>query len=167
MKIRFAYLIIPALLLVSLFVNSCKKQLDSDIPDLLVNGTWQLSSVRVTISRGDTIKYDSTYTVNLCTQNFTFSKDKTCTYTNFDCIPQETKGAWDLRDNRLTLVSNIMCKDTAAASGGTSKPFIKCAINSLGRYSMVLLTGDYINYNNSAIRRVVRYGFVRQNPTNQ
>jgi len=165
MKKSFAYLLIPALLLVCLFVNSCKRQLDSDIPDLLVNGTWQLSSVRITVNRGDTVKLDTTYAID-CNQQFTFNKDKTCTYTNFDCLDQPTaKGAWELVGNRLFLVSNIVCQDTSAA--GSSKPFTYCSINSLGRYSMVLLTGDFINYNNSALRRVVRYGFVRQNTVTQ
>ncbi|HWZ34935.1 MAG TPA: DUF5004 domain-containing protein [Mucilaginibacter sp.] len=155
----------PALLLIGLLVNSCKRELDSDIPDLLVSGTWQLSSVRITINRGDSLKLDTTYSIS-CDQKFTFNTDKTCTYTNFDCKDQPTaKGIWELTDNRLTLRSNIVCQDTTAA--GSSTPFSKCSINSLGRYSMVLLTGDYINYNSSAIRRVVRYGFVRQNASTQ
>ena len=161
MKIKISYILIPAILLVTLFVNSCKRTLDSDIPDLLVNGTWQLSSVRVTVNRGDTVKLDTTYSID-CNQSFTFFSDKTCTYTNFDCLDQPiAKGNWELVGNRLFLVSNIVCRDTTAA--GSSKPFTYCAINALGRYSMVLLTGDFINYNNSALRRVVRYGFVRQN----
>lgn len=159
MKKSLPYILIPALLLIGLFVNSCKRQLDSDIPDLLVNGTWHLSSVRITVNHGDTLLLDTTYAV-ACEQKFTFNTDKTCTYSNFDCKDQPlAKGAWELTDNRLTLRSNIVCQDTTAA--GSSMPFSKCAINSLGRYSMVLLTGDYINYNSSAIRRVVRYGFVR------
>ena len=164
MKKNLAYLLIPALLLIGLFVNSCKRQLDSDIPDLLVNGTWQLSSVRITVNHGDTLLLDTTYSINMCDQKFTFNNDKTCTYTNFDCLTNTAKGAWELTDNRLTLRSNMVCQDTLT---GSSTPFAKCAINSLGRYSMVLLTGDYINYNNSAIRRVVRYGFVRQNTTTE
>lgn len=161
MKKYLPYILIPALLLIGLFVNSCKRQLDSDIPDLLVNGTWQLSSVRITVNHGDTVKLDTTYSID-CDQRFSFNADKTCTYTNFDCIDQPVaKGNWELVGNRLFLVSNIVCKDSSAV--GSSKPFTYCAINSLGRYSMVLLTGDFINYNNSATRRVVRYGFVRQN----
>jgi hypothetical protein len=164
MKKKLPYILIPALLLIGMFVNSCKKSLDSDIPDVLINGAWQLSSVRVTVNRGDTVKLDTTYSID-CNQTFTFNSDQTCTYTNFDCIDQTSKGGWELVGNRLFLVSNIVCQDTTAA--GTSKPFTYCSINTLGRYSMVLLTGDFINYNNSALRRVVRYGFVRQKASSQ
>lgn len=162
MKKKRLYILIPALILTGLFINSCKKTLDSDIPDLLVEGPWQLSSVRVTVNRGDTVKLDTTFAID-CNQIFTFNSDKTCTYTNFDCLEQTTKGDWELVGNRLFLVSNIVCRDTSDT--GTSKPFTYCSISTLGRYSMVLLTGDFINYNNSALRRVVRYGFVRQKAT--
>jgi len=163
MKKKRLYILIPVLILTGLFANSCKRTLDSDIPDLLVEGSWQLSSVRITVSRGDTVKLDTTYAIN-CNQTFTFYSDKTCTYTNFDCLDQPTaKGHWQLGGNRLFLQSDVVCQDTTAT--GSSKPFTYCSINTLGRYSMVLLTGDFINYNNSALRRVVRYGFVRQKAT--
>ncbi|HEY9533277.1 MAG TPA: hypothetical protein VIQ77_02035 [Mucilaginibacter sp.] len=163
MKKKRSYLLIPALILIGLFVNSCKKTLDSDIPDLLVNGSWQLSSARLTIQRGDTTKLDTTFNIG-CNQLFTFYADKTCTYTNFDCKDQPVaQGHWQLIGNRLILESDIVCQDTTAA--GSSKPFAYASISTLGRYSMVLLTGDFINYNNSALRRVVRYGFVRQKAT--
>ncbi|WP_214071464.1 DUF5004 domain-containing protein [Mucilaginibacter sp. dw_454] len=165
MKNKFAYVIIPAAILIGFFVNSCKKTLDSDIPDLLVSGQWNLSSVTVMVTHGDTSLLDTTYAIN-CDQVFTFNADKTCTYTNFDCPAQSTisKGDWELTGNRLILASNIVVQDTTL---GSTKPFLYSTISSLGRYSMVLLTGDVINYNNSAIRRVVRYGFVRQNTTTQ
>jgi hypothetical protein len=108
---------------------------------------------------------DTTYSIE-CTQKFIFNADKTCTYTNFDCKDQPTaNGHWQLTSDRLFLESNVVCQDTTAA--GSSKPFLYSSISSVGRYSMVLLTGDIVNYNNSAIRRVVRYGFVRQNTTTQ
>lgn len=155
----------PLLIVSGIFISSCKRQLDSDIPDVLVNGAWDLSSIRITVNRGDTVKLDTTYSIN-CKQTFTFNSDKTCTYTNFDCKDQPVaKGGWELVGNRLFLVSNIVCQDTTAA--GSSKPFTYCSINTLGRYSMVLLTGDFISYNNSALRRVVRYGFVRQKASAQ
>jgi hypothetical protein len=165
MKNKPAYLLIPAVLLVGLFINSCKKDNQSSVSTLLTKGVWQLSSVRITESVGDTSKIDTTYSLN-CAQLFTFNADNTCTYTNFECKDQPiAKGSWKLTDNRLFLVSNIVCQDTSAT--GSSTPFAYCAINTLGNYSMVLYTGDIVNYNTTSRRRIVRYGFVRQKAATQ
>jgi hypothetical protein len=160
MKNKIPYLFIPAIMLIGLFINSCKKDNTSSISTLLTTGSWQLSSVEIKESVGDTIKLDTIFNI-ACTQVFTFNADKTCTYTNFDCIDQPVaKGNWSLTDNRLFLASTIVCQDTTSA--GSSKPFAFCSISTLGNYSMVLFTGDIVNYNVSSRRRVLRYGFVRQ-----
>ncbi|MCC8424045.1 DUF5004 domain-containing protein [Mucilaginibacter sp. UR6-11] len=162
MRNKLLYLLIPAVLLTGLFINSCKKDNQNSIGTLLTNGAWQLSSVRVTESVGDTVKLDTILNTNCDTiQLFTFKTDQTCTYSNFDCKHQPVaRGTWSVTANRLFLSANMVCQDTTAA--GSSKPFTYCAINTLGNYSMVLYTGDIVNYSTTSKRRVVRYGFVRQ-----
>jgi hypothetical protein len=166
MKNKLSYLLIPAIISIALFINSCKKDNQSSINTLLTRGAWQLSSVRITESVGDTVKLDTTLNTCDTTQLFTFYADNTCTYTNFNCKRQPiAKGNWNLTPNRLFLASNIVCQDTTAA--GSSKPFTYCAINTLGNYSMVLYTGDIVNYTTTSRRRILRYGFVRQKASTQ
>jgi hypothetical protein len=168
MKYKLPLLIIPVLLLVGLLVNSCKKEPRNSLETLLsTGGAWQLASVRYTISVGDTVKLDTTLNTDCdTTQIFTFNIDGSCLYTNFNCKAQPTaRGRWGLSPNRLFLISNIVCQDTTQA--GSSTPFANSQIVNLGQYSLVLLTGDIQNYNTTARRKVIRYGFVRQKATTQ
>lgn len=162
MKNKLPFLFISGLILINLLSNSCKKEKSNYIENLFSSGPWQLASVRYTISIGDTIKLDTTLnTICDTTQVFTFKEDKTCTYTNFNCIHQPTaSGHWALTENNLFLNSDIVCKDTTAV--GSSKPFANAQIYNIGQYSLVLLTGDIQNYNINTKRKVIRYGFVRQ-----
>ena len=162
MKNKLLYLIITALILTGLFINSCKKDSQDSIAITLSAGNWQLSSVRVTTTVGDTIKLDTTYnTVCDSPQVLKFNLDNTCTYKNFNCVKQPTAvGHWSLTPNRLFLNCDIVCKDTTAT--GTSKPFSYAQIYNAGDYSLVLITGDIQNFVSSKKRTVVRYGFIKQ-----
>jgi hypothetical protein len=162
MKNKLPFLFISGLILINLLSNSCKKDKQNNIADLFSSGSWQLASVRYTISVGDTIKLDTTLNTTCdTTQVFTFKEDKTCTYTNFDCIHQPTaSGNWALSENNLYLNSDIVCKDTTKV--GSSKPFANAQIYNIGQYSLVLLTGDIQNYTINTKRKVIRYGFVKQ-----
>lgn len=149
--------------MINLLSNSCKKEQRNTLPVLLTTGgAWQLASVQYTILVGDTVKLDTALNIDCDkTQIFSFTADNNCTYTNFNCKAQPTaRGRWQLSQNRLFLNSTIVCQDTTAA--GSSKPFENAQLVNLGQYSMVLRTGDLINYNNGARRKVIRYGFVRQ-----
>jgi hypothetical protein len=162
MKNKLPLLIISGLILINLLSNSCKKDNVNNIETILSSGAWQLSSVRITYSVGDTTKLDTALNT-LCdtTQVFTFNADKTCTYTNFNCKHQPTgSGHWAITANKLFLNSDIVCQDTTAA--GKSRPFTNAKIDNAGQYSLVLLTGDIQNYTITTKRKVVRYGFVRQ-----
>ncbi|MBC7400034.1 MAG: hypothetical protein H7289_08820 [Mucilaginibacter sp.] len=162
MKNKLPFLFISGLILINLLSNSCKKDKQNNIEALFSSGSWQLASVRYTISVGDTIKLDTVLNTKCdTTQVFTFKEDKSCTYTNFDCIHQPTaKGNWALSANNLFLSSDIVCKDTTKV--GSSKPFTNSQIYNIGQYSLVLLTGDIQNYTINTKRKVIRYGFVRQ-----
>ncbi|MES2378977.1 MAG: lipocalin family protein [Bacteroidota bacterium] len=162
MKSKLPFLFISGLILINLLSNSCKKDKQNNIEALFSSGSWQLASVRYTISVGDTIKLDTVLNTKCdTTQVFTFKEDKSCTYTNFDCIHQPTaKGNWALSENNLFLSSDIVCKDTTKV--GSSKPFANAQIYNIGQYSLVLLTGDIQNYTINTKRKVIRYGFVRQ-----
>ncbi|CAN5274845.1 hypothetical protein BH09BAC6_BH09BAC6_09050 [soil metagenome] len=158
---------IPSLLLlgaiVILLVNSCKKDTQTSLQALFTTGTWQLASVQVYHYTGNSQTSTDTLNTNCnLIQLFTFNKDKTCTYTYFDCLDQPTAtGQWALTPNQLFLNATVTCKDTTAA--GSSRPFINAQILDLGDYSMVLQTGDIQpNYSATKKRTIVRYGFIRQ-----
>lgn len=160
-KVHFWYL--PVLLLVCLAINSCKKTDQSNIPNLLTTGQWELASLQVYNYRGDTqLSTDTLNTDCDTTQLFKFFKDGSCTYTNFDCKIQPTaQGTWQLSDTKLTLVADITCEDTTKA--GSSKPFLNSQIINLGDFSLVLQTGDtQAYYTADQPRTIYRYGFIRQ-----
>lgn len=163
---RTALLFFLFVVSIALIVNSCKKDNLSHIPGLLA-GNWQLASITVTNYIGDAqVSLDTLNQTCEDIQLFTFNADNSCSYTNFQCNPDTVKGRWSLTDNKLFLISDIVCKDTTKASGGTSKPFENTKIVTLGNYSMVLETGDVEpNYSATKKRRIMRYGFIRQKIT--
>jgi hypothetical protein len=148
-------------MLIGLATNSCKKNQQDYIQTLITQGKWELASVMETHYTGAAA--DSTDTLNTAcdsSQYFTFNTDKTCSYTNFDCLPQSTKGQWSLSADELFLYSNMVCQDTTAAK--SSKPFQTAKIINLGQYSLVLQTGDLQTYYTPTQVRIIRqYGFVR------
>lgn len=155
---------IVCLLLLSAVCSSCKKQTQNSIQSLFTKGNWELATVVVTVSVGDTLK--STDTLNTTCdkkQIFSFKEDGTCTYSNFHCVDQPlASGRWSLVSDQVYLSSDIVCQDTFPTGTGRSKPFENAQILSLGQYSMVLVTGDIQNYSPTKTRTVSRYGFVRQ-----
>jgi hypothetical protein len=162
MKNKFPLLLLSGLL-ITLLYNSCKKDSQNSIQVLFTNTPWQLASVVAHNFVGNSETSRDTLNVNCDSlQVFTFYKDNTCNYTNFDCLPQKsTTASWSLAPNKLYLIANIVCKDTTA--NGSSMPFIDAHILNLGQYSMVLETGDIQpNYSLTAKRRIVTYGFVSQ-----
>ncbi|MEO8884481.1 MAG: DUF5004 domain-containing protein [Mucilaginibacter sp.] len=164
MKNKTSLLFVLGLVLVGLLVNSCKKDNQGTIETLLTAGKWQLASVVATVYLGDATL--STTTLNTTcdtTQIFSFNTDNSCTYSNFDCIPQTSSGRWSLSADKLTLSADMTCRDTTAV--GTSKPFVAARIINLGQYSMVLDTGNIQTYDVTKPRTIVRYGFVHQKTT--
>jgi hypothetical protein len=160
---RTRSLLILAVLIIALVINSCKKNTQSPIHALFTGGRWQLASVFAFHYIGNTqVSTDTLNTTCDSAQYFTFNANNTCTYTNFDCIPQSPpSAAWSLTPNQLFLVANVVCKDTTAA--GSSMPFANAAIQNLGQFSLILLTGDIQpNYSLTKPRRIVQYGFIRQ-----
>jgi hypothetical protein len=158
MKKRYSFL--AALIVLGLIINSCKKTGQTPIATLFTGGTWKLASIEVKDYIGNTGIKDTTMN-DTCSQYFTFNIDKTCTYTNFNCITQTAQGTWALTQNQLYLNAAITLKDTS--KNGTAQPFINSQIQTLGQYSMVLNTGDIApNYSLTKPRRIVVYGFVRQ-----
>jgi hypothetical protein len=161
MKIKYLMLLFTGLI-VSMVVNSCKKENQVTIQSLFTGDTWQLASVLATNWVGPSaISVDTLNAKCNLTQFFTFNSDNTCTYTNFDCIQQSPASAqWSLSSDQVTLFANVVCKDTTAR--GSSTPFANAQINNLGNYSLVLTTGDIAtNYSLTAKRRTIQWGFVR------
>ncbi|MFD0793550.1 hypothetical protein ACFQZX_07960 [Mucilaginibacter litoreus] len=147
------------LLLTAVALNSCKKEKQDYLSDLLIKDQWQLGSVLEYHYLGDsqlsvdTIQCDAT-------QIFKFNKDKTCAYTNFGCNAGTISGNWSISGNRLYLISDLTVPDATAS--GTSQPFINARINNLGDFSLVLETGDIQTYYTATdYRDIRRYGFVR------
>jgi hypothetical protein len=167
MKNKIPLVLVLGLVIINLLSNSCKKGDNSNIPHLLVSGTWQLATLQVSNYIGDSqISVDTLNDSCLLTQLFTFNENNTCTYTNYACQSQTTTGTWTLTPNKLYFASNMICKDTVPGGKGALRdtmPFTNTQINTLGTYSMVLQTGDVQpNYSPTSRRRVVRYGFIRQ-----
>src|ERR1700749_3531311 len=103
MKNKFPLLFLLGIILINLLSNSCKKDTQGTIASLFTNGNWQLASVTVTTTVNMTQK-DTTLNTNCnLTQILIFKPDNTCTYTNFDCIPQNVSGHWSLSADNLTL----------------------------------------------------------------
>ena len=162
MKIKYAMFLTAALIAI-LVINSCKKDNQGSIQTLFTGGTWQLASVMAYNYIGNSqTSIDTLNSKCTLTQFFTFNKDNTCTYINFDCITQTTTNAtWSLTPNQLILNAQVICKDTTAVK--SSKPFENAQIINLGQFSLILQTGDIQpNYSLTKKRRIIQYGFVRQ-----
>lgn len=165
MKNKTLLRLLLGLMLVTLLVYSCKKDKQGTIESALTSGNWQLASVTQTTYLGNAIT--STETLNATcglAQIFAFKTDNSCTYSNFECIPQDVAGSWSLSPDKLTLYANLTSKDTTAA--GSSKPFDTTRIVNLGLYSLVVETGPVSNFSTTVPRRIRRYGFVKQKTTN-
>jgi hypothetical protein len=167
MKNKIPLVLVLGLVIINLLSNSCKKADNSNIPHLLVSGTWQLATLQVTNYIGDSqISIDTLNDSCLLTQVFTFKDNNTCSYTNYACQGQTTTGTWTLTPNKLFFASDMVCKDTVPGGKGALqdiKPFTNTQIYNLGTYSMVLQTGDVEpNYSSTKRRRIMRYGFIRQ-----
>jgi hypothetical protein len=163
MKNKTLYFLLAGLIVVSFFINSCKKTDPSNIPNLLTTGVWQLASLQVDHYVGDSrMSTDTLNTTCDTTQLFTFNKDNTCTYTNYSCKHQPTaKGTWSLTSNKLYLSSDIQVQDTTAK--GKSQPFLAVQIINLGQFSLAFNTGDIgVYYTSTQVRTIKRYGFIRQ-----
>jgi len=158
---------------IGLIINSCKKDNQNSVEVLLTRGKWQLASVLVYNFVGSS-QVGTTDTLNTncdSTQIFSFNTNNTCTYTNFECIPQKSNGSWTLSSDNLTLISNMLCTDTLIGGKLDSvqrKPFQNTKIINLGQYSLVLETGDINTFFTSTTkRRIVEYGFVHQSASSQ
>ncbi len=153
---------VVCLLLLSVLINSCKKEKGTSVQNLFTSGKWELTTVIVTVTQGDSVKYDTLNTDCPEKQLFTFNADGTCNYTNFHCITQLSNGRWSTSPDQLYLKSDMVCQDTFKVGTGKSMPFTNAQILTLGQYSMVLVTGDIQNYSTTQKRTVRRYGFVKQ-----
>lgn len=162
MKFKLLFFILCGFALIGLVTNSCKKNQQDYIQTLFTQGKWQLSTMTVTHKVGaSTVSEDTLNTLCDSTQVYKFNIDNTCTYTNFDCLPQKASGHWSLSKDRLILYSDMVCQDTTAAT--SSKPFQVAKIINLGQYSLVLQTGDLETYYTpTQVRTITQYGFVRQ-----
>ena len=166
MKFKIRLLLLFTVVALGLMVNSCQKTKQDYIATLIAQNQWQLSSATVTTFIGGSATSVLTLDTScLVTQVFKFDTDNTCTYTNFDCLTQASKGSWALSQDKHFLNVNMLCKDTIARAGDTtthSKPFQTAQIVNLGQYSLVLKTGDLeTNYSPTQKRVVYQWGFVR------
>jgi len=168
------FLAILVLTAAGLIINSCKKDNQNYIETLLTRGKWQLASVLVYNKVGSSVVRVDTLNTNCdSTQIFSFNSNGTCTYTNFECIPQKTSGSWTLSSDQLTLNSNMLCTDTLTDGTGAiaptkGMPFQNTQLYNVGQYSMVLRTGDINILVTSTTRsRIIQYGFVHPSANSQ
>ena len=146
----------------TLLFNSCKKDNSDSVAYFLTNGTWTLASVQVFHYVGDTQgKTDTLNTGCNTTQIFKFNGDKSCAYTNYHCITQNSSGTWNIGDDNLTLTCNLPAQDTSKSKIVNVKAFQNALIDNLGQYSLVLKTGDIqVVYKSTTVRTITRYGFI-------
>lgn len=163
MKQRYIFQLFLAIAGAVMLSNSCKKDTQATVESLLARGTWQLASVtRLNYLGGANVSTDTLNTRCSLSQSFTFNSDNTCTFQNFSCINQSSKGLWQLTEDKLTLQSTLSCQDTLAKAMVTAMPFQTARIVNLGQYSLVLETGDLSSYYLATDKRQVkRYGFIR------
>jgi len=166
MKFKIRLLFLFTVAAIGLMVNSCQKTKQDYIATLIAQNQWQLSSATITTYIGSSAISQLTLDTScLVTQIFKFNPDNTCSYTNFDCLTQSTKGTWALSQDKLFLNVNMFCKDTITRRTDTtthSKPFQTAQIVNLGQYSLVLKTGDLETYYSPTQKRVqYQWGFVR------
>ena len=162
MKNKIIFLFLPLLVIISMGVNSCKKDSQlSTIQTLFTNGTWQLASeIQFNYLGSNQLPTDTLNTTCDSTQLFTFANSSSCTYTNYGCVGQKVTGNWSLSSDALYLITNLTFKQ---AGDTTIKPFTYCKIVNLGQYSMVLQAGDISVFPSPTTRRkIYQYGFVRQ-----
>ncbi|WP_461453393.1 hypothetical protein [Mucilaginibacter sp.] len=169
---KLVFFLLTAFTATSLFINSCKKDNSGAVNVFLTHAPWQLASVQVFHYLGSSLI--STDTLNLNCNNsqiFTFNINNTCTYTNFECIPQTTSGTWALTPDQLVLNSTMLCADTlvgGAPDPDKAMPFKYTKIYNLGQYSLILQTGDVNIFVTSTTRsRIIQYGFVHPSGNNQ
>ena len=171
MKNKNILFLIGVLVIISVMVNSCKKDAQTSIQALFTNGKWQLASViklrYIGAGQLPAVHSDTMNTTCDSTQIFAFSSNSACSYTNFDCIPQKVAGTWSLSKDQLFLMSNVSLADTiAGGKPSTGQPFSYTRIVNLGQYSMVLQTGDIATYFTSTTKRtIIQYGFVHPTST--
>ncbi|UEG54490.1 hypothetical protein LLH06_05875 [Mucilaginibacter daejeonensis] len=161
---RSILLVIPAIMLVAMFMGSCKKNADlSYVNTFLTNGTWTLASLQVATYNGDTLKKTDTLNLN-CNerQQFIFDKSGMCTYENFYCIKQTESANWTITDRDSVIIrTNIALLDDI--NGVKIRPFAYTQVVNLGQNSLVLQTvkRDTLRLRPLLIRRrVSRYGFL-------
>ncbi len=140
---------------------SCKKTTQNYIQTLLTDEQWELGSVMVLHFVGSSqLPTDTLNTTCNLIQTFKFNTDNTCTYTNFDCIPQTATGHWALSQNELILSTDLKTTDTVASDN--SIPFRSAQISNLGQYSFIINTGDLETYYSpTQVRTIYQYGFIR------
>ncbi|MDB5135727.1 MAG: hypothetical protein JWP37_2330 [Mucilaginibacter sp.] len=165
MKYKLQLLFLCVLVTIGLVVNSCSKDTQNNIQTLFVGSQWELASVQVThyIGASQVGLVDTLNTNCNNIQLFKFNADNTCTYTNFDCLPNTTaKGHWSLSADQLFLYAgDLVVQDTT--TNHNSKPFQTARIVNLGQYSLILQTGNLETYYPPTMARTItQYGFIRQ-----
>lgn len=163
MKNKTVFFFLSLLIIVSVGINSCKKESQlSNLQTLFTGGTWHLASqIQLNYLGSNELPTDTLNADCDTSQLFTFKSDGTCTYTNYGCVIQSSAGAWSLSSDGLYLTTNLSFKGNGDTTG--VKPFITCKIVNLGNYSMVLQTGDISVFPSPTTRiKIYQYGFVRQ-----
>lgn len=167
MKNKILWFFLPMLLVMSVVTNSCKKESQTQLVETwLTHGQWQLASVIVYNYIGaSSLPQDTLNTTCSLKQLFTFNTDHTCTYSNYACKTQNTKGNWSLTSDDLFIESDMSCMDTITRNlvlkDTTDMPFKYTKIVNAGQYSLVLQTGDISTYYGTTTKRViVQFGFV-------
>lgn len=151
-------------LLTGISTNSCKKQEIGYVNTWLTASPWQLASIYVYRYQGSLLlETDTLNTTCLLKQTFKFSTDQSCSYQNYICRQGTSTGKWKFSDDKLTLISDMICKDTIGGRDTTLAPFKNAQIMNLGSYSLVLQTGDVNQFYTANTKRVIkRYSFIHQ-----
>ncbi|MGI4806224.1 MAG: hypothetical protein ACRYFL_15770 [Janthinobacterium lividum] len=153
------------LLLVSLTINSCKKEDQVSLTVFLTQKPWKLAlKQRLAYVNNALVKTDTLESACKLSQTLTFNSN-TYTYQNYACATASVNAPWSFTSDYLYLnLNSIISVTTPSVTTASviipSKRNVARIIN-LGQYSLVFDAGD-INTVHTITDSVIvyRYGFI-------
>ena len=153
-------------ILLTLLLNSCKKDEQASLRDYLSGyGRWELASLQSTSSKRFAVSVTDTLITTCGTDRFNlaFDASNNVSFQNFQCLKGTATGSWTLNKDSLMMHINVRVTDTLHRTSKAENlvPFANARIETLGRNSLVLIIGDIKPYYPDDSTHVsYRYSFI-------